>query len=249
VRFEFLESAEITGEPVSVSFWLAFDTSNDYTVYFREQGSSSQSFLTLFFTDLGTILFSDENNPVPVEIGSYVVGEPFRVEVAMMMGLAATSVWVDDERLLHREVHGIQERGFGSVSFGIGNDVDLIGRMRFDNVKVFRLPDAATPVEEGPGIDTPLAMAAQILGAAPNPFNPQTTIAFALPRAGRARLEIVDARGRRIARLIDEDLSAGEHRAVWRGMDDAGRRAASGVYLARLTVDGISQGVPLTLVK
>jgi hypothetical protein len=72
----------------------------------------------------------------------------------------------------------------------------------------------------------------------PNPFNPNTIIAFSLPERTRVRLEVLDVRGRRVRRLHDGVLPAGEHRARWDGRDDRGRPVASGIYLYRLEVPG-----------
>jgi L-ascorbate metabolism protein UlaG (beta-lactamase superfamily) len=63
----------------------------------------------------------------------------------------------------------------------------------------------------------------------PNPFNPSTTIEFALARAGSASLKIYDVSGREIETLMSGCLGAGFHKAVWR----AGN-AASGIYFYRL---------------
>ncbi len=71
----------------------------------------------------------------------------------------------------------------------------------------------------------------------PNPFNPATTIAFELPRAGRATLEVYDARGTRVRTLVTGELSEGEHVVTWRGRDDEGRAVASGTYYFRLVTD------------
>jgi hypothetical protein len=68
----------------------------------------------------------------------------------------------------------------------------------------------------------------------PNPFNPVVTIPLLTDRPGRARLSIYDARGRQVALLWDGDLPAGAHALVWRGRDDRGRPAPSGVYFGRL---------------
>jgi agmatine/peptidylarginine deiminase len=69
----------------------------------------------------------------------------------------------------------------------------------------------------------------------PNPFNPVTTIAFELPASGEIELAVYSASGRRVATLVDADVVAGRHAVTWRGLDDAGRRVASGVYFFRLT--------------
>lgn len=73
-----------------------------------------------------------------------------------------------------------------------------------------------------------------LLGAAPNPFNPSTTLAFELAAPGHARLRVYDAAGRLVATLVDENRGAGRHEIVWDGRDDGGRAVASGVYLYRL---------------
>lgn len=72
------------------------------------------------------------------------------------------------------------------------------------------------------------------LDAYPNPFNPRLTIAYALPGAGEARLEVVDLLGRVVDVLFDEVRPGGEGTAIWNGKDAGGRDVASGVYLVRL---------------
>ena len=80
--------------------------------------------------------------------------------------------------------------------------------------------------------------------AYPNPFNPTTTLSFALPEGRHARLEIYDVSGRKVDTLLDEDLPAGRHRVVWQ----AGA-AASGVYFARLQAGGDQAVTRLVLLK
>lgn len=105
-----------------------------------------------------------------------------------------------------------------------------------------------TSVEPRPH-DAPVALRLQLQGAAPNPFNPQTEIAFTLPTATAARLWIADVRGRRLQDLVDGPLPAGRHTVVWDGRDRAGGAAASGVYLAVLEQGGSRVASRLTLVR
>lgn len=71
---------------------------------------------------------------------------------------------------------------------------------------------------------------------APNPFGPMTTIRFSVPREGeRIRLSVYDLRGRLVRRLLDGPRPAGEQTATWDARDEAGRRAAAGVYLYALS--------------
>lgn len=84
------------------------------------------------------------------------------------------------------------------------------------------------------------APAGVIRSCYPNPFNPRTTIEFALRQAGPVELSILDVRGRSVAVPWRGDLSAGINRLDWDGRTAAGREAASGVYFAVLrTASGV----------
>ncbi len=83
----------------------------------------------------------------------------------------------------------------------------------------------------------------------PNPFNPQTTIAFNLPAAAPCRLGIFGLDGRRVRSLLDESREAGRHEVIWDGRDDAGSRVPSGLYVARLSFGGEVRLEKLALVK
>ncbi len=88
-----------------------------------------------------------------------------------------------------------------------------------------------------------------LLPAWPNPFNPHTTIPFTLADAGRVRVSVYDLAGRRVVLLLDERRSRGRHEVVWRGRDDMGRRAASGVYLLRMEAPGFTRNRKLVLLR
>jgi len=64
----------------------------------------------------------------------------------------------------------------------------------------------------------------------PNPFNPQTTIAYDIPSASRVRLLVMDVSGRLVRTLVDETQEPGSRSVVWNGRDDAGNAVSSGVY-------------------
>ncbi|MBD3237745.1 MAG: hypothetical protein GF330_13660, partial [Candidatus Eisenbacteria bacterium] len=59
--------------------------------------------------------------------------------------------------------------------------------------------------------------ATQLVLSAPSPALPgrPVRIAYALPRAGHARLAVRDAQGRSVATLVDRHLPAGQHVASW----------------------------------
>lgn len=97
--------------------------------------------------------------------------------------------------------------------------------------------------------DTPDAPRALTARAQPNPFNPRTEIVYALPAAGRARLSIVDVRGRHLATLVDTLLPAGDHRVSWEGRDGQGRTLSSGTYVMVLEAGGQRLTSKLMLLK
>lgn len=84
----------------------------------------------------------------------------------------------------------------------------------------------------------------EMLAAAPNPFNPRTSIRFSLEAAAELTLSIFDASGRRVETLHRGPMAAGEHRVVWQA---EGR--ASGVYFCQLRVGANSASQSLVLVK
>ncbi|MBK7366498.1 MAG: T9SS type A sorting domain-containing protein [Candidatus Eisenbacteria bacterium] len=69
--------------------------------------------------------------------------------------------------------------------------------------------------------------------ARPNPSAGRATFAVALPALGDVDLAIYDLAGRRVATLWRGTLAAGEREFAWDGT-----HAKSGVYFARLVVDG-----------
>lgn len=73
------------------------------------------------------------------------------------------------------------------------------------------------------------------LAISPNPSRTSADMTFALPTASRARLEIFDMQGRRVALALDSELAAGPHQATWDGHTQSGRTAAAGIYFARMS--------------
>jgi hypothetical protein len=74
----------------------------------------------------------------------------------------------------------------------------------------------------------------------PNPFNPTTTIEYEIDAAAAVELRIYDAAGRLVRVLLagERIVTAGAHRALWDGRDDAGRTVSSGLYVVQLASGG-----------
>jgi len=83
----------------------------------------------------------------------------------------------------------------------------------------------------------------------PNPFNPTTTFRYALPVRCEVEVAIFNVLGRRVATLVSETQSAGEHTVVWNSTDDKGRSVASGVYFYRVRAGDDVQSRKMMLLK
>ena len=92
--------------------------------------------------------------------------------------------------------------------------------------------------------------ATPILTAAPNPFNPETTIRFRSEAPGEAAVRLYDARGALVRTLARQWFPAGTHETKWDGRGGDGEVAASGIYFVRVeTSSGASERLKLILLK
>ena len=78
----------------------------------------------------------------------------------------------------------------------------------------------------------------------PNPFNPRTTIKYAIPKSGEVSLIVYNLLGEEVTRLISENHQAGYHQVTW----DASNMA-SGVYFYRLQAGDFVQTRKMVLLK
>ncbi|MBT4497088.1 MAG: T9SS type A sorting domain-containing protein, partial [Gemmatimonadetes bacterium] len=83
----------------------------------------------------------------------------------------------------------------------------------------------------------------------PNPFNPETLIRYALPRASQVNLEVFNAAGQRVRGLVQGAERAGNYQVMWDGRDDSGAKVAGGVYFYRLMAGEFQSIQKMVLVK
>lgn len=69
----------------------------------------------------------------------------------------------------------------------------------------------------------------------PNPFNPQTTIEYQIDKQAKVTLKVFDILGRHVITLVNKNQTAGLFNVNWNGMNQYGKKAASGVYFYRLS--------------
>ena len=83
----------------------------------------------------------------------------------------------------------------------------------------------------------------------PNPFNPSTTIRYALPENGKVTLSIYNMVGQKIQTLVDSWQQAGAYVAHWNGKDESGREVGSGIYLCRMESGAFTRVNKMVLLK
>ena len=74
----------------------------------------------------------------------------------------------------------------------------------------------------------------ELLGNYPNPFNPSTTIIFNLAQKENVSVEIFNHLGEKVKTLVDAELSSGENKIVWNGLNDENNSVSSGIYLYKI---------------
>jgi spore coat protein A len=78
----------------------------------------------------------------------------------------------------------------------------------------------------------------------PNPFNPVTVISFSLPEDSNVKLEVFNMLGQRVAKLLDQRMSAGVQSVEW---DASG--LASGIYFYKIEAGDLVETRRVTLLK
>jgi len=74
----------------------------------------------------------------------------------------------------------------------------------------------------------------ELLGNFPNPFNPETTVKFALKADEHLVIDIYNTKGQRVKTLVNSSMKAGIHQIVWNGRDEGGNTVGSGIYFTRM---------------
>ena len=91
---------------------------------------------------------------------------------------------------------------------------------------------------------TPIPDDFELSQAYPNPFNPTTTLSFAIPVDSEVSLSVYNLQGREVSTLIDGNMDAGYHSIVW----DA-NSYASGVYFVKMVAGEFVNTQKLMLIK
>ena len=83
----------------------------------------------------------------------------------------------------------------------------------------------------------------------PNPFNPSTSIAFAIPENADVSLAVYDVAGRLVRTLVEGRRRAAYYEVEWDATDNRGVPVASGVYFYRLVAGKQTTTRKMVLIK
>lgn len=145
-------------------------------------------------------------------------------------GISASSVGDLDQNGKDDLIVGRWRQGWGAVTT-LSLTENLGSKRNTSGVDVY--PQETSPLPDNYN-----------LAAYPNPFNPVTTIEYALPEAGPVHLVIYDVLGREVAVLVDGVQAAGRHRVQFEASD-----LPSGVYLYRLEAGRYVETSTMTLLR
>ena len=127
-----------------------------------------------------------------------------------------------------------------------GKVVAYAGYTNFDG-------DVAAPLtkagDTGAGVSVPLPTEFALEANYPNPFNPSTTLRFALPEAATVSLKIYTITGQLVRTVVNGYREAGYHQVTWNGTNEVGQQVSSGFYLYRISTPQYHQTRKMLLMK
>lgn len=83
----------------------------------------------------------------------------------------------------------------------------------------------------------------------PNPFNPTTTIRYAIPNDGLVTIKVYNINGQEIATLVNEPKAAGRYEVTFDAKGSRGTALASGIYFYRVTAGSFAETKKMVLLK
>jgi len=161
-------------------------------------------------------------------------------------------------------VYGEDEMGFFYLesrggAWVAGNNISLVFRVAedFDGNVSFEICEAYVVDDHGAGyVRTEMVLLQEapeleygLSQNHPNPFNPETTIEYALSASGQVSVVIYNMVGQVVRTLVDEHQQASKYEVVWDARDELGRPVSGGIYFCRLTAGEFSETRRMVFLK
>ncbi|MEZ4700751.1 MAG: FG-GAP-like repeat-containing protein [Rhodothermales bacterium] len=239
-----IDSGVETSSP-EFSFDVEFTTTGDYYIWARVWADNNRANSGYAGVDGAVVPNANGLTVATFSAWTWVTVQKGSTPVSVNIGSAGAHtvhVWMREDGLAVDKVLLTTDAGFtptgeGPAESPQGSAAPVAGALRGVAAEGLMLQAEALPTEFA------------LEGNYPNPFNPTTTIRFALPEAAQVRLTVYDMLGREVARVFDGELPAGRHEASWNGRTDAGATVSSGAYLLRMSAGSFSAVKRMVVVK
>lgn len=175
--------------------------------------------------------------PGPIALTVAAAGRPGGVEIAWFPGRGSDLVAV---RILRARSAVADYEPLTPDWFPAGGPSTYIDRSAAPGITYFyrleALDRAGTVSTFGPVSAAAGAPALALAPPRPNPSGARdrVEIGFALPQRGIVQLDVIDAAGRCVKRLVTGELDPGPHVVRWDGTNNQGQPVVSGSYFLRL---------------
>ncbi len=119
-----------------------------------------------------------------------------------------------------------------------------------DDAYIFLVDDVHEIPPSGDDGDSGVpAVATELQGNFPNPFNSATTIRYSLKEATPITIAIYNLKGQLVKALVNETKASGNFTATWTGRDHNNQAVSSGVYFCKMRAGTYSSTKKMILMK
>lgn len=205
-------------------------------------------------SDLSFIAFNQMT-----DVGNYlVVNLEGNVQNKAGMGLTAKATTSEGVITRHSKCGGGSGQNWQQIHFGLGSATTVTSlevtwttgdTTVLTNIVANQAITVSEPTNKVLMNDETPTFKTEFNEPYPNPFNPSTNISFSLGEAGDVSVAIYGVDGRLVRMLHNAPLSAGHHNLVWKGLDNSGRQASSGLYYCRIKTEDKLFTSKMTLLK
>ena len=224
--------------------------------------ASARNFAAVDFTDTGVALVSlDTDMEVIVARFTFSYDNSYEVAAVQLNGSLQGKAYIKPMYLEGKLVVDIISlNGLTPASLG-----DNLFCIQFRNAEYQETGLTLEKVEiadrsgnvytnENAKVSTPkvLPKAFSLSQNSPNPFNPSTTISYAVPESSAGvmvKMAVYNIRGQKVITLVDELKEAGNYTVNWDGRDLSGSRVSSGVYFYRINAGDFTAVRKMVIVK
>ena len=148
-------------------------------------------------------------------------------------------------------MYGSDAEGLGAGMWSVG-DVDEDG---LDDFAVSAVTAGKIYIYSGAGLTAGIAdgnlvpTGFTLSQNFPNPFNPNTEIAYEIPAEAMVSLKVYNMLGQEVSTVVNKVQTPGAHNVSWGGLNNRGEMVASGIYTYVLNVDGVTISRKMLLMR